>query len=223
MHGLVVPLSECVVLVQSGDATVEVPVDRIVSVDGDAGLAGILGPDRPPVLREETFEEVRPNGDVVLHAARERRNGWPGVVGQIEWGVAPHEVPLLEEWKVFDAYGTELPLTVGEPGANGVRRAVVTLVRPVLPGETIRYADRLVYRNRITRDGELYRYVHRGDYPDDRLVTKMILLPAGARIVSATPEPLRRFDKEGAPCLVWRRFFAEGETYPIEVEYTLGE
>ncbi|MFH1276756.1 MAG: hypothetical protein ABIK65_00025 [Candidatus Eisenbacteria bacterium] len=222
MEGLVVPLTECAFLVQTEDASIEVPLERIETVDGSKDITTLFRSGENPLLREDVFERVLENGDVILHSTHSRENRGPRILDHLSWGIAGHEESLLADWKVFDIYGNELTMTVEEPDEKGRRQARASFIRPILPGEPIRFSDRIVFHDRIQHEGDHLRYRHRGDYPEDRLVTKMILLPAGARVIAATPEPLRRFDLGGAPCLVWRRFFARGEVYPIEVDYELG-
>lgn len=221
IEGLVLPLSDCAFLVQNGDRSIEIPADGIVKVDGSPDLSPLLRSGEGPLLRDDILEVIREDRSVILHSARSVENRSRTIVDHLSWGIAPHEEPLIPEWQVFDPFGNELVMTVNPPDENGRRQARATLVRPVLPGETIRCSDRIVFHDRISEDENAFLYRHRGDYPEARLVTKMILLPPGAEVIVATPEPLRRFDFEGAPCLVWRRFFAEGEVYPIEVRYRL--
>jgi hypothetical protein len=93
------------------------------------------------------------------------------------------------------------------------------LPRPVLPGETLQFT--IVYQQKegVHRDGESWIYRHRGDYPDDRLVTRSVQLPAGAEVLSVNPEPLHQVTSEGGTLIIWRRYFVKGEVMPWEIRY----
>jgi hypothetical protein len=208
LFGLVIPTSECTVLIQSDDVCVEVPLSKIEKVDGSPDVSSLFRRQTPPLLRYDTFEKVERNGDVVLHSSFAKANRSSEILEEIRWGVAPHDL------------GNSLPITV-EEGEGEVRRASAALVRPILPGETLRFANRILMPGYVSKDGDLFVYRNRGAYPEKRLVTRMVRLPEGAQIVSAEPEPIHRFDSEGSPVVVWRRLYAQGEDYPFLVTYRL--
>jgi hypothetical protein len=218
VEGIVVPATEGTWIVQTRDVCLEVAAGEIRSADGKAGAGALPARGAVPLLRAETFEEVLPSGDVVVHASFARENRGSAVLDEVEWGIAPHEVALLPDWRVFDEYGTELAVAVEEQ-EGGARRAKVRLPRPIVPGETVRMSHRTLHRGYVTRDGDAVRWRHRGDYPEDRLVTKLVRLPAGAEVVSVTPEPAQRFEHDGATCVLWRRYYVAGEERPLEVRF----
>ena len=220
LQGILVPASACTALVQTEDVCVEVPLERIRTLDGRSDLPMTLLREAPPLLRFETFEELLPNGDVVLHASFSRRNATPKTIQEIDWGVAPHELSMLRGWRVFDTLGNELPLRI-EDRADGGKRVHAKLVRPILPGETVQFTDRIVQAGFVAQKDGLFHYRHRGDYPDDRLVTRMLRLPTGAQVVSVTPEPVQRLEIDGSPVVVWRRYFVAGEELPFDLTYRL--
>jgi hypothetical protein len=223
VEGIVIPASECPVVVQTDDFCLEIPMDRIRSVDGRTDVIAALRDDEPPLLRNETFEEVRPDGDLLMRSSFARANRSPSARREIDWGLAPHEVELLAHWRVFDEFGNELPLRT-EEGDDGAKRARATLRRPILPGEIVRFTSEILFPDYARRleDGAM-RYRHVGDYPEDRLVSKMVRLPEGARIVSVSPEPTQGFEIDGAPYVYWRRYYAAGEEMPLEVTYRLAD
>jgi hypothetical protein len=220
LKGIVVPASACTALVQTDDLSLEVPLQQIRALDGKSDLPVSLLRDGRPLLRFDTFEELLPNGDVVLHASFSRRNAGGQTIQEIDWGVAPHELSMLEHWQVFDALGNALPLRI-EDREDGGKQVHATLVRPILPGETVQFTDRILQQGFVGQKDGLFLYRHRGDYPDDRLVTRMLRLPSGAQVVSVSPEPVQRLEIAGSPVVVWRRYFVAGEELPFELTYRL--
>lgn len=218
IQAIVIPASECPVVVQTEETCLEVPLGKIRRIDGREDVAEALGADRPPLLRNDTFEELREDGGVLMRSSFSRANRSATTLREIDWGVAAHEVGLLGHWKVFDEFGNELPVRLEDRDA-GAKHAFARLVRPVLPGEAIRFTSEILFPDLLTRTGDGLRYRSAGDYPEDRLVSKMVKLPAGAEIVSVSPEPAQRFDVDGAPFVLWRRYYAAGEKTPLEVVF----
>jgi hypothetical protein len=195
-----------------------VPLGKIRRIDGRADVAEAVRADRPPLLRYDTFEELRANGDVLVRSSFSRANRTAAVVHEIDWGVAPHEVALLGHWKVFDEFGNELAVRL-EDREGGAKHAFAALVRPVLPGEEIRFTSEVLFPDLLARTDDGLRYRSAGDYPEDRLVSKMVKLPAGAEIVSVSPGPAQRFEVDGVPFILWRRYYAAREETPLEVVF----
>lgn len=220
MDAIVIPASECPVIVQSEEQCLEVPLDRIRKLDGRSDVAEALRGDRPPLLRNETFEELLPNGDVLMHSGFSRANASARTIHEIDWGIAPHEVELLEHWKVFDEFGNELPMRV-EDRAAGAKHVFARLVRPILPGEVVRFTSEILFRNRVPDENGTFTYRSVGDYPEDRLVSKMLKLPEGAAIEKVAPEPAQRFDVDGVSFVYWRRYYKAGEETPLEVAFRM--
>jgi len=218
LKAIVIPASQCPVIVQSEDVCLEVPLEKIRRIDGNPHVADALRSERPPLLRNETFDELHADGNVVMRSGFERRNASSGTVHEIDWGIAPHEIPLLAHWRVFDELGNELAVRV-EDREGGAKHAYAKLVRPILPGETIRFTTEILFPDRVTRTDDGFRYRNVGDYPEDRLVTKMVKLPEGAEVVRVSPEPVQQFVADGAPYVVWRRYYAAGEETPLEVVF----
>ncbi|MBN1826393.1 MAG: hypothetical protein JW958_09010 [Candidatus Eisenbacteria bacterium] len=221
IEGSILPVSDCNVLIRTETEWSIVPIDKVRSVDGGRDFAPLLIGGAGPVIRYETFEEVEPNGDMVLHSSFTNRNAGSEVVRSIDWGIAPHEKELLDGWRVFDPFGNELPLRFEERSGGG-GRVTADLVRPILPGEEVRFANRIVYHGYTKENQGVWRYVHAGNYPEDRLVQKMVRLPKGARVEMIEPEPVQSFDLDGSPIVVWRRMFDAGEETPLTITYRLG-
>jgi hypothetical protein len=220
LQGLVLPATECTWIVQTDDLCLELTAAQIARVDGKAGVATLVERNASPLLRTETFDDVFPDGSVLLHSSFARFNDGTTRIDRIKWGLAPHELALIPHWQAFDEFGNELPIQV-EKRENGRQMARARLVRPIVPGETLRFTSRIQYEDLVQRDGDVLRYEHQGDYPEDRLVTKMVRLPAGATIVSVSPEPVQRFEIEDRPYVLWRRYYVAGEKFPLQVRYGL--
>lgn len=59
------------------------------------------------------------------------------------------------------------------------------------------------------------------DYAEDNLVWLKVRLPRGAGIRSITPQPSARFTQDGQEYVMWRRFYKQGEQFPLEIVYAL--
>jgi hypothetical protein len=46
-----------------------------------------------------------------------------------------------------------------------------------------------------------------------------VKLPAGAEVVRVSPEPAQRFEVDGVPFVLWRRYYAAGEVTPLELVF----
>ncbi len=218
IEALIIPSSDCALLMVSGDEFVDVPIGSIRSIDGEDRLSPALFAGAP-LLRNETFEELLPNGDLLLHSSFLKRNSGSDVIRSIDWGIAPHEEKLLDDWHVFDDLGNDLPLQIEERG--GKKRVHVDFVKPILPGDTVRYTSRIRFVDHLHKSDGTFTYRHVGDFPEDRLVTRMIRLPAGANVGHISPEPVHQLEIDGTTVIVWRRYYKKGEQFPFEVSYKL--
>lgn len=223
VQGALLRMEEASYLVQTDRDCLLLKAGEVRNVDGHAlsAKSGNAG-DRVP-RRHETFEVIRPGGEIELHSILVVRNDGTSVITKTDWGMAAHEIDQIPNTRVVDAYGNELPLGVMDDPAIQGKRIHVDFPRPVLPGEELRLTMIVRSWGTVQRDGAVWVYKMAGDYPDDRLVTRSILLPAGARVESAQPEPLHVLSvgTDGQPLVIWRRYFLRGERVPWEVRYTL--
>jgi hypothetical protein len=104
---------------------------------------------------------------------------------------------------------------------DGGRQVFVDLKVPVLPGEEMSHSHRFTEKNYAKRQNGIWIYKHRGDYPESRLVIKMVRLPQGAEIVNISPEPVKKFEHNGHSYVAWRRYYVKGEVVPLTIEYKL--
>ena len=124
--------------------------------------------------------------------------------------------PRLAQFR--DEFGTELTLRI-EDRSGGTKHVFARLVRPILPGEVVRFTSEILFREHMPDDDGTLTYRSVGNYPDDRLVSKMLKLPAGATIAHVSPEPAQQFDVDGVPFVYWRRYYKAGEETPLEVAF----
>ncbi|MBD3161061.1 MAG: hypothetical protein GF346_02715 [Candidatus Eisenbacteria bacterium] len=219
--GLLMEVREGSVLLQTAETCLILPPGEIASIGGEAipshGPATI---DRVP-RQQETYEELSPDGTIELRSRLRRENRRSSIISEVKWGIARHELELLDRYRVIDEFGNDLRYEILEDPSFDGKRIRVPLSRPVLPGEatdlTVVYRDTGAFRD----EGGDWVYRNVGDYPDDRLVTRSVRVPAGAEIVAVTPEPIHRIAQERGELVIWRRYFRAGERQPWEIRYRL--
>ncbi len=168
----------------------------------------------------ETLETVLSSGDVEVRSTIRVANDGSRPIDSVDWGIASHEFELLDSYRVLDAFANELPFRIEEDASIHGKRIRVELLRPVLPGEDLRLTTVFIERARVSREGESWVYRLAGDYPEARLVTRTIRLPEGTALESLVPEPLH-VQADGAPIVMWRRYFLPGERRSWEIRYSL--
>lgn len=221
IEGRIVPLQPGEYLIQSSDESLIVSTGDMRRIDGEPMASHAIPASGDAVFVQETFEDVGPSGAVEVHSVLVHRNDGQRVVASLSWGLAPHEERFLSSYRLVDAFGNELSIEVTDRSGGG-KRLRAALPRPILPGETMRATSIYLDEESVwpEQDGT-WVYRNAGDYPDNRLVTRSVLLPAGAEILSVTPEPLHRLESGGRWLVVWRRYFARGEMLPWEVRWSL--
>jgi hypothetical protein len=208
-------------IVQTGARTLLLEQTDIRHVDGkrpDGLPSGSVG---RVALVQETYEEVADSGAVEVHSQWRWQNDTGRLQDQVDWGLREREVPQLQHYRVVDAYGNELRLRLEPDASIHGQRVFVSLVRPILPGEEGQLTLLVRQSECVSRAGEEWVYRNAGDYPDNRLVTRAVHLPAGAHLVAVHPEPLYSVETDGRPLVVWRRFFRAGERVPWEIRFRL--
>lgn len=219
-NGVIMQLRPTAYLIQGTDRCLLFSEDEVRGVDGKGlGEARIPVADDVPLVYE-TLEKILPEGQVEGHYHFRTRNNGSTVLTELNWGIAPHEIARLEHYRVIDEFGMELPMRVEDDPRIAGKRVFVKLFRPALPGDEVRVTI-IVREPGISRSGEDWVYRVEGDYPEKRLVTRSVLLPKGAQIVSVTPEPAYQTTSTDGALVVWRRFFVAGERNPWEVRYRL--
>lgn len=155
-----------------------------------------------------------------MHSRFTRSNSSDQIITQLNWGKAPHELNLYQDERVYDEFGNELFMQETNRD-NGGRQVSVDLAVPILPGEKVSFSNRFVWKNFAKSKEGMWIYKHAGDYPEDRLVVKMVRLPLGAEIVNISPEPVKKFEHNGYSYVAWRRYYVKGEVIPLTIEYKL--
>jgi len=221
VHGVLMTLRAGSYILQTGEQCLLLGLDDIRRIDGKVPAGAALGADRKVLFAQESFEDISDSGYVEVRSTWRWRNDGAQVLDQVDWGLNAHEIPQLQHYRVIDSYGNELGLRIEDDATIHGKRVFVALRRPVLPGEEGRLT--VVYREpgRLEREDGEWIYRHVGDYPDDRLVTRSVCLPAGAAVVAVRPQALYTVTTAGRELVVWRRFFAAGEQLPWEIRYRL--
>jgi hypothetical protein len=120
----------------------------------------------------------------------------------------------------IDGRGREMPATVSEE--NGQTRYRVRLIEPVMPGEPVQHTRITESASIATKEGELW--VFRQDlqhgFPANRY-NDTVLLPRGAELVSADPEPSRQYLFDRSSVLVFRQSLDRQEHFRSVVQYRL--
>jgi hypothetical protein len=221
VSGELMPLRAGRYILQAGSQCLLLTQDDIRRIDGKTPAGAAIGAGRRVLPAQETYEAIADSGFVEVHSPWSWRNDAARIQDQVDWGLGEREVPQLQHCRVVDAYGDDLPLRIEDDAAIRGKRVFVTLRRPILPGEEGRLTLIVRQTDCLARQGEQWVYRNGGDYPDDRLVTRAVHLPAGAQLVSVQPDPLYKVVTAGRELIVWRRFFRMGERVPWEVHYRM--
>lgn len=221
IEGRLRALQESRYLVQgaTGDQQVvlELPESQIETIDGSRTLPAY--DPRQPVRSSEAVEELDATGGVTSWFTMTSRNESRALMTRVTWGVADWERERSQRMRVFDAFGHELSSRL-EARAEG-RQAVVELAVPVAPLATLALSVGYHDEGAARREGDHWVFTFNGDFPEDRLLSRTVLLPAGAIILSAEPQPGFTVQHEGRPLVFWRRYYAAGERLPLTVRYRL--
>jgi hypothetical protein len=220
LEGYIRPLDEGKFLIQTKGVYLEVTPNQIVQVDGSSDLTGLFRENQIPLLTYRTYEELNSQGDISTYSHFTRRNSSDQIITKLDWGKAPHELTLYQDEKVYDEFGNELFMQETNRD-NGGRQVSVDLAVPILPGEEMSLSHRFVWKDFATQKNGTWIYKHAGDYPEDRLVVKMVRLPLGAEIINISPEPVKNFEHNGYRYVAWRRYYVKGEVVPLTIEYKL--
>ena len=221
VEGILMTLHTGTYLLQTEGESLILPADEIRKVDGKAPVKPDFPvSDRVPRL-QETFEDISPDGRITLHSTHQRANAGSKIISRVNWGLAEHEFWQLATYRIVDEFGNDLSYEVKEDPAINGKRIWVDFARPILPGESLHLTTIFQQKEGVRKQGDTWAYRMDGDYPDDRLVTRSVRLPAGAQIVSVSPEPLHRVASGDRTLVIWRRYFLEGETIPWEIRYKL--
>jgi hypothetical protein len=220
LEGYIRPLDEGKFLIQTKDVYLEVTPNQILQLDGSSDLTNLFKTDQSPLLTYRTYEELDFEGNLTMHSRFTRKNFSDQIITQLNWGKAPHEINLYQDERVYDEFGNELFMQETNRDDGG-RQVSVDLAVPILPGEEVSFSHRFVWKDFAKQKDGTWIYKHAGDYPEDRLVVKMVRLPLGAKIENISPEPVKNFEHNGYRYVSWRRYYVKGEVVPLTIEYKL--
>jgi hypothetical protein len=221
LQGRIRALQESRYLVQGeldGEQVVlELPAAQIASVGGAATLPAYDPAD--PVRETQFYEQVDARGGVTNWSTMELRNEGRTLMTQVRWGLADWELERTKHMRVLDLYGHELHPQVEARGEG--HGLTIDLAVPVPPLTTqtlgVGYRDEGV----VHAEGDHWSYTFTGDFPEDRLISRLVQLPTGATVLGTTPEATYTADSKGAPLIFWRRYYAARERLPLTVRYRL--
>lgn len=222
IEGVIRQIEDSQFLVQTGEELYEITGEEIAAVDGRPGAPADLSSSRR-LLRYETYEVVATNGDVELWTKLRLTNESSRVWTYIQWGAKERELSMFRTMRAFDQFGNALAHRIEPRAGSELYNVIVDLVVPVAPGEELALAERLTNPGMARRDDDSGGFVltFAGDFPEDRIHTRKVRLPRGARVETVEPEPSFQFEHEGSPIIVWRHYYPEGEEFPLTVAYRL--
>lgn len=217
VEGLLFPLHERLFVIQSEDRSIIVDADQIRGVDGERIPGVSVSGD--VVTVHQVFEEILPTGEIDVRSSMRHHNTGTKPMHELRWGMAKHELEYLKTYEMLDVFGNSMPVQVSGDLPNGGKKVKVDLRRPLFPGEETWYTSHFVYPATPLLQGDVWTYRHMGRYPDSRLVTRSVLLPDGAEILSISPEPLYKIKLEDRWLVVWRRYFFREDAIPWEIRF----
>lgn len=172
------------------------------------------------------YEEINADGTVTAWWVRSHVNNEQHAIDEDRFGLAPWEQLEADQRVYRDGYGNVLVPVYDPPRhrwpspPTGRVQVTLTYPVPVAPGESWNVSGSTPAPP-VLRQGDQLIYRRAGDYAEDNLVSRKVRLPRGAHIVTVTPTPSARFERDGYEYLVWRRFYTKGERFPLEVVYTV--
>ena len=149
--------------------------------------------------------------DHILGRIRFHRSAKGGITKEFE------EVFNRQEY--FDAFGHQLPVTIEERLEDGWTYSVELRV-PVAPGDVYEITLKDTWPKWAKYEENHWHARHHILHAVEATIyTLMFILPKGAKVSSATPQPLRQFDFNEKPTITWKRYMPPNEPVTFEVIY----
>jgi hypothetical protein len=175
----------------------------------------LVGDERRPALSHEGYVTLAPDGSGTTVTKTFDVNRGP-----IPLTSGPFDMPSGSTIRWIDDRGRELPFTVSTE--DGRSRYTVSFIDPVMPGQRFTY-------KRVTENPALAQekdglWTYRADWgfgPQRYEYTEIVVLPQGAELVSARPEPARQHVWDHKPVLRFQARCREGEHFRYTVQYRL--
>lgn len=221
LQGVVREISPQRLLIQTDHQLFELGADRIDTIDGLPMTSASITPSKR-LITSVHYVRISADGATELWTRNRTANHASSVLTSLSWGATEHELEDIRTMRAFDGFGNRLEHHVEPP--TKVRpnyQVTVELVLPVPPGETVDLALRYRLTGAVQAVDGGFKLAFPGDFPDDRLYTRIVCLPPGATIEKMTPEPTEVFDHSGSPHVVWRRYYPARYREDLVVEYSL--
>ncbi len=223
--GALVRLAPGRYLLQSGDTLLELSDDDIAPVTFAERSRRDAVPDRP-VHEIRQYHEVHADGTITRWWTRKGVNESNKAITEYRFGFAPWEQLVADQRTYRDWLGNELHPEFDPPQSKwryppkGRVQITLPLPVPIAPGEEGWITGKETSPGIATSDkGLVYRF--RGDFAEDNLVWLKVRLPRGAQVVTIQPPAAATFEADGLQYVTWRRYYKQGEVYPLTVVYTL--
>ena len=218
LTGVLRPVLDSIYLLQTEETLYELSGSEIVRVDGGTDLPRI--DTHRYFAATNSYRRLLPSGDLEISSTMTIRNRGKKIQTTVQWGAGPREVRMYETMQAMDVYGHELEYRLEPRSGTDIMNVIVDLDVPVMPGEDMDLSTRLLERDRARLVDGVWTYTHWGDYAEDRLQNLKVELPAGAEVLSVNP-PVRVVEYDGRQFVFWRRYYPEGEQFPLTVSYRL--
>ncbi len=206
-------------LVQTDDELIELSAEEIELVNGQQGIPSV-GNERP-LATSMHRAQLQPDGSLDLWTFEEITNTHDEILTYAMFGAKERELPTMKTMQAYDQFGNRLNVRIEPRAGTGLYNVFIDFEVPILPGESMRGSLRYVYQNQIECDGQRCRNQFWGDFPEDRLHTRRVELPKGAKLLKVDPEPNLQYEHDGKTVVVWRRYYPAKTGFPLVVEYEL--
>lgn len=219
LHGVLRQIKSGGYLVQSENDLFELTAAEIKSVDGKPGIPELKNKN----LVHATMHRVQlqSSGSLLMWSYEEITNTHDEILTYAMFGAKERELPTMRAMKAYDQFGTQLNVRIEPRAGTDIHNVFIDFDVPILPGESMRGSLRHEFQGQITCEGSRCRNEFSGGFPEDRLHTRRLELPKGAKLLKVEPKPNLQFDFEGKTVVVWRRYYPVGTYSPLVVEYEL--
>lgn len=217
LHGVIRQIRSSQYLVQTDEALYELTGEEITSVGGKPGVPPLA--QQKPLFRTGHRIQLGADGSLTMWSSEEIVNDHDQILTYAMFGAKEKELPAMRTMRAFDQFGNELGVRIEPRAGTDLHNVFVDFVVPILPGETMHGSLRWEDPDLITcADGTCVNRFW-GDFPEDRLLTRRVELPVGAKLLKADPEPNLQFEHQGQTVIVWRRYYPARTGFPLVVEY----
>lgn len=219
LHGVIRQIRTSLYLVQTDQDLYELSAEEIASVGGKPGVPPQEDPE--PLFTGMQRVQLRPDGIVEMWTAEEITNDHDQILTYAMFGAKEEELPFMRTMQAYDEYGNKLNVRIEPRAGTDLHNVFVDFVVPILPGETMHGSLRYEFPGQITCENGTCVNRFMGDFPEDRLLTRRVELPPGAKLLEVEPDPNLQFEYLDQEVIVWRRYYPAGTRFPLVVKYEL--